>query len=278
MKKYRDLSKRTKFIIKLVISCVVIIGIILGLYFLFKHFGILDITQEQLQEYIEGFGVWAPLIFILISFLQVTFVPIPSSISIIVGSFLFGFWPSFFYSFIGIFLGSILAFLLGKFIGRPFVNWVAGGKETVDKYLLKMKGKEKIVVFFMFLFPFFPDDLICAICGILPISWLFFIATQIITRTTSILGNLLFLSGEFIPYNEPWGIATIVILCVLGVAAFLICLKFSDQINALFDKFTSWLSSKFQKNKSINKTEISNNLTENHANPDENSKKENQEK
>ena len=40
--------------------------------------------------------------------------------------------------------------ILGRKIGRPFVNWIVGDKETVDYYLKKLKGKETIILFFMF--------------------------------------------------------------------------------------------------------------------------------
>ena len=48
-------------------------------------------------------------------------------------------------------VGSIVAFYLGKALGRPFINWLSGGKEETDKWMKKLHGKEKILLFFMFL-------------------------------------------------------------------------------------------------------------------------------
>lgn len=234
-KKKEETKKR---IIKLVVSSVIIAGLVLAIYFTMKHFGLTSISRERIQNYIKGLGVWGPLAFIFISFLQVTFVPIPGAITIIAGTFLFDVWLSFLYSYIGMMTGSLLAFFLGRWIGRPFVNWVAGDKETVDEYLNKLKGKENVVLFFMFLFPFFPDDLLCAVAGILPLSWFGFALMQVVTRATSILGTILFMSGTFIPYHG-WGLAVIIVLCILAIIAFLISYKYSTEINNWFTKFTS---------------------------------------
>ena len=228
-------------IIKIIISLLVIGLIILGLYFLFKYLGWTNLTKEELQAKIASTGVFAPIVFIVASFLQVTFIPIPSSVTIIVGNYLFGFWLSFLYSYIGIILGSILAFYLGRWLGRPFVNWVVGDAKAVDEYLIKMKNKEKVILFFMFLLPLFPDDALCSLAGILPISFLTFLFMQLLTRATSILGTLFFMSGEIIRY-DALGITIIVIVCILALVAFYLSYKYADKINEIFynimDKIT----------------------------------------
>ena len=228
-------------IIKIIISLLVIGLIILGLYFLFKYLGWTNLTKEELQAKIASTGVFAPIVFIVASFLQVTFIPIPSSVTIIVGNYLFGFWLSFLYSYIGIILGSILAFYLGRWIGRPFVNWVVGDSKAVDEYLIKMKNKEKVILFFMFLLPLFPDDALCSLAGILPISFLTFLFMQLLTRATSILGTLFFMSGEIIHY-DALGITIIVIVCILALVTFYLSYKYADKINEIFynimDKIT----------------------------------------
>ena len=82
----------------------------------------------------------------------------------------------------------------------------------------------------MFLFPFFPDDLLCSIAGILPITFIGFMVMQIITRITSIGATLLFMSGEIIPYHG-WGIPVLIIIGILAIIAFVISYKNADKIN-----------------------------------------------
>ena len=170
--------------------------------------------------------------------MQVTFVPIPGSITILAGNYLFGPWLSYLYSFIGMFLGSLLAFFLGKVIGRRFVNWIVGDKQTVDYYIKKLKGKEVIILFFMFVLPMFPDDILCSLAGIMPISWPVFIFIQIITRITSIGATLFFMSGEIIPY-EGWGIAVLIVLGIVCIISFIYAYKNSEKLN---DKLINFLN------------------------------------
>lgn len=224
-----------KIVIKLILTGILIGGLVIGFYFLFKHLGWTSLTREELQDKITSTGIWAPLVFILVSFLQVTFIPIPSTITILAGNYIFGPWLDFLYSYIGIIIGSILAFYLGRLIGRPFVNWVIGDASAVDEYLKRMKNKEKVVLFFMFLLPLFPDDAICSLAGILPISFLSFFIMQVVTRATSIGGTLLFMSGEVIPYNG-WGLVVIIFVCVLAIIAFIYSFKNAEKINDAFYK------------------------------------------
>lgn len=238
---------KKKTIKRLIIS-IVIIALLIGIFALiFKALGVFDLSREQLQEKIARAGALGPLIFILLSFLQVTFVPIPSVITILAGNYVFGFALSFVYSLIGILLGSIFAFFLGRKIGRPFVNWIFNDKETVDYYLNNLKGKEIVVLFFMFLLPLFPDDALCSIAGIMPISYPLFIVMQLITRSTSILATLLFMSGEIIPYHG-WGLVVLIIIGIASIILFIIAYKNSEKINNALLKF----SDKFTKKKKQN--------------------------
>ncbi|MBE7088197.1 MAG: TVP38/TMEM64 family protein [Clostridiales bacterium] len=247
------MNDKKKVILKLIFSIAFIALIVALGYLIFYLLGWTNLSQEELQNYIESTGVIAPFVCILISFLQVTFVPIPGAITILASNYVFGAWGAFIYSYIGMFLGSLLAFLLGKLLGRPYINWVAGSKEKAEEWLNKLKGKETVLLFFAFLLPAFPDDLLCAIAGILPISWPLFIFMQIITRATSIGATLLFMSGEIIPFTELWGIIVLAIVGIFCVIAFIISLKNAEKINKAFDNFINKIVSLTNKDK--NKTE-----------------------
>lgn len=239
------MSETKKTILRLIISGLVIVALVVGGYFIFKALGLTDLTREQLQAYISSKGAIAPLIFIVVSFLQVTLIPIPGAITIVAGSYLFGPWLSFLYSYIGMMLGAIFAFALGRWIGKPYINWVAGSKEKADDWIKKLKGRETVFLFFAFLLPLFPDDLLCSIAGILPIRWATFIVMQLITRITSIGATLLFMSGEIIPYHG-WGLIVIALLIVLCVVAFILSLKYAEKLNGYFNKLVNKISSKLK--------------------------------
>lgn len=229
MKVKNFIKKHKHSFIKITISIILLSLLIIISYLIFKKLGITSLTKEQIQDYIKSKGIYGPIIFILISFLQVTLIPIPGTITILAGSYLFGPFKSFLYSFIGMFLGSIFAFFLGRIVGKPFIYWISGNKEKVDNYLIKLKGKEKIVLFFMFLFPFFPDDLLCSLSGILPITLIEFLIIQLITRISSIGGIILLMSGEFIPLDGV-GIPILIVISILGIFLFSKAYKNSDLI------------------------------------------------
>ena len=213
--------------------------------------GVMVALQPLVIKYIVDDGILADIatdsklktvgflcgLYILISFLQVSFIPVPSTLTIVIGSYLFGGLLAFIYSYIGILLGSIFAFYLGRKFGRKFVSWIIGDELKLDQYIEKLKGKETITIFFMFLFPFFPDDLLCSIAGLLPIKCKTFIIMQVISRITTIGGNILLLSGEIIPFSG-WGIPVLILLGVLSIVIFILSIKNSEKITDFFSNFS----------------------------------------
>lgn len=238
-----------KSIGRLLISFLAVGILFLIIYLVLRHFNLLNLTQEQLQEEIAKFGVFGPGVFIVLSFLQVTIIPIPSSITILAGSYVFGPWLSYLYSFIGIFLGSLFAFFLGRKIGKAYVNWIVGDKDTLNYYLKKLRGKETIILFFMFILPFFPDDILCSIAGILPITWSLFIFMQIITRIITIGTTLFFMSGEIIPYDTWWGILILTIIAISTILLFVYAYKNSEKLNEKLESLTKKIRFRKKKHK-----------------------------
>lgn len=228
-------EEKRNIVIRAAIS-VLVIGAIIGVGYLVLYiFGLTDIRREQIQEFVNSAGALAPIVFILISFLQVTFIPIPSTVTVLAGAYVFGALPSFFYSYIGINLGAIVAFELGRGLGRPFARWVAGSEETLNLWIGKLKGRENALLWIMFFCPFFPDDTLCAVAGMFKISRIEFLAMQLITRMTSIGSTLLIMSGEIIPY-EGWGLIVLSIVAVLFVAMSILALIYYEKLTAFVYK------------------------------------------
>ena len=137
--------------------------------------GFLEVIRdaEKLEAYLERSGNWMAIVFILLQFSQVVLLPIPSTVTVVAGTALFGPFLGSVYSLIGIMIGSLTAFLIGRYAGYRVVSWMVG-KETLDGWLKKIKGKDKLFLSAMFLLPVFPDDVLCFIAGLSSMSLLFF--------------------------------------------------------------------------------------------------------
>lgn len=228
-------SSRNKLIKRGIISIVVLFFSLVVLFYVFEKVGLMELSQEEIKIFLQEKGALAPLLFILITFLQVTFIPIPSTITVLVGNYLFGFWVSYLYSFVGMMLGSMLAFHLGRWFGKKFIYWLVSDKELVDKYLYKIKNKGNVLLFFMFIFPFFPDDLLCSVAGVLPISSFSFFIMQVVTRGVTILTTLFMLSGDIIPFTG-WGIPFNICLTLILMTIFYTCFKNAEIISFKFSE------------------------------------------
>ena len=166
-----------------------------GLTILFKD-------AERLRTYLEGAGVWMPIAYIILQFLQVIVLPIPSIVSTMAGTALFGPFGATIYSLIGVLLGSYFAFFLGRKLGYRAVSWMVG-KESLDKWQKKLKGKDNVILTLMFFLPLFPDDILCVVAGLSTMSIPYFFWVITISRLIGIVGTCY--SVDFIPLNTWWG-------------------------------------------------------------------------
>lgn len=226
---------------RLILCTLICLDIVALLFFILSATGIISklTSIDALRDYIASFGATAVLIFILFQFLQVVVLPIPGSVSVGVGVALFGPLRCSIFSLIGILLGSIVAFAIGRVIGYKAVCWIVG-KEDLDKWLNKVKGKDYLLLSIMFLLPLFPDDILCFVAGLSSITWTYFIIMIIVTRLISVFTTSF--SLQLIPFNTWWGIMIWLILAAAVVVSFWLVWKYSDKI----DKF---LKSKFKRKK-----------------------------
>lgn len=210
-------------------------------------------SAEKIQAFLAKYGAYAGIIYIIIQFLQVTIIPIPAAITTVAGVALFGFWQTFLYSIIGIMCGSMFAFFLGRRFGVKLIIWLCG-QSVYEKYTKLTKGKDKIVLTMMFLFPFFPDDLLCIAAGITDMKYWEFFVIMLFTRPI----NILIMEGAFkgissIPLTG-YGIPIWIALIGGTLAIVAIAFKYSKNIEDMLMKFFDKISSKFHTKSKIVKT------------------------
>ena len=209
---------------------------VISIYFL-KITGTLDKirTVEQLRAYVASFGAWAAIIYIILNILQVVVLPIPGFVAVASGVALFGPHLATLYSFIGIIIGSFIGFFIGKYLGYKVVTWLVG-KETLDKWLNAVKNKDRIVLTFMFLFPMFPDDVLCFVAGLSSMSTPYFMIMVTIRRILTISVTSYSVNGSLIPYNTWWGLLIWAIIIIFTVIATILIYKNGDKIEQKFVK------------------------------------------
>ena len=227
-KEKKELSLKAK-IIRTILVCVVIAGIVVLGYYILNWTGVWEKINsvEKLQNVILSWGFWGRFGFVLLQLLQVTFIPLPSTVTIIAGTLVYGPLQASLLSLAGILLGSMLAFLLGKVFGKKLVVFMVGEK-TCEKWV-KFLSNAKYSFFIMMLLPIFPDDVLCLVAGLTNMSWTFFTVTNLIARPIGIFTVSYFGSGHLIPYHG-WGLIVWGILIVLIIAVLILSYKYQKQI------------------------------------------------
>ena len=179
-------------------------------------------SLEEMRNYIERFAPYSHLFFFLIQLLSVVIAPIPSNVTALAGAVLFGMWPSFLMTWLAVAGGSVLVFWLARVLGQRFVERLVN-QRVADKYLEVIRRKRDIFLILVFLFPFFPDDLICILAGLTSISFRRFLVIVLVTRPWGLLvASALGGSALSIP---PWAMA---LLALAGIAVFLVGMKYGD--------------------------------------------------
>lgn len=186
-------------------------------------------SVESFKEYLSSAGAWMDVLFIVLQFLQVVILPVPSFVTLAAGTALFGAVKCFIYSYVSIVLGSLTAFFIGRLLGYKAVAWMVG-KETLDGWLKKVKGKDYLILTAMFVLPFFPDDLLCFVAGLSTMTNKYFTGMILIVRAFSAATTCF--SIGFIPFNTWWGILCWVIIGVIVAGAFFLFYKNQEKIQA----------------------------------------------
>lgn len=238
---YKNYEKLYKFTIVLLYCALIVVGIMTAIV----KSGILEQLDsiDGMVAYIRSIdSQFTVLIYIFIEFIQVTFVPISSSIVTGAGAILFETrLEAILYSCIGLWVGSIVAFFIGRIFGINAVKWIAG-EASLTKYYEMLNGKDKLMLFYMFILPVFPDDLLCMIAGLTSMSFPMFLAMQLISRPLNVAMTVYMVEIFKIVPLEGWGIAVWIAIAVVIIALMIAFWKFSPLFEKNLINFINYLS------------------------------------
>ena len=180
-------------------------------------------SLEAMQDYIARFAPYSHLVFFLIQLLSVILAPIPSNVTALAGGVLFGTWPAFLLTWGAVVLGSVTVFAVARRLGRNFVERVVS-RSSISRYLEVIQRKQDTFLILAFLFPFFPDDVLCILAGLTDLPFRRFFLIALLTRPWGLLAASA-LGGSALSL-PPWGM---VLLAAAGIAVFLVCMKYGDK-------------------------------------------------
>lgn len=183
-------------------------------------------SSEGMRTYIQQFAPYSHVFFFLLQLVSVIVAPIPSNLTTVAGGLLFGTWESFFITALAVVLGSSLVFQLSRRLGQPFAQRFISAKSW-EKYGAVISQKQDVFLFLAFLFPFFPDDLLCIMAGLTNISFRRFFILVLLGRPWGLLVSAAVGgSAVSIPW---WGMA---LLGSGGLVLFLGVLRYGDRVEA----------------------------------------------
>lgn len=230
-------------ILKLGVILFFVIFLVVGVFYLIYkagYFPLLEDVDALRAEIAKTNSV--SVAFVLVQFAQVCILPIPATVTTVLGLLLFSPFDAIVLSLIGMISGAVVMFWFGKYAGRKAVFW-ALGKDEVEKYINMAQGRHNAILTAAFLLPIFPDDIICAVAGILGMNgWYFFIVLAI-SRVLSTVVSVLFFSGNFIPLYGWWlGVWGVIIAILLTITV--LYFKNVDKVEIWITKFANKLKRK----------------------------------
>lgn len=223
---------RRQKVVLLVVFAVLVFG---GVGFLY-HSGFFAAcaSQAELQAYIRRTAPYAHLAFFVIQLLSVILAPIPSNITAAAGGVIFGAWWAFFLTFLAVVLGSCLVFQLARGLGQAFVDRTVGTKLS-EKYRDLIQRKTDTFLLLAFLFPYFPDDVLCILAGLTKIPFGRFLAIMLLARPWGLLFASV-LGGTSFSLPLGW----LILIGVAGILLFCVGMKYGEWVE-------QWLMKRLEK-------------------------------
>lgn len=224
------MSERIKTILLWVLAVLLLGGCLLALYatgfFQAAH------SEEGVKAYIEACAPWSHLAFFFLQLMSVIVAPIPSNVTALAGGLLFGTIPAFLLTWSAVVIGSLIVFFLARALGQSFAARFVGRKLSA-KYLDVIRRKRDSFLFLAFLFPFFPDDILCILAGVTEVSWKKFLLLCLTARPWGLLVSSA-VGGSALDL-PLWAM---ILLGAVGVGIFVLAMVYGDRIeNKLLEKF-----------------------------------------
>jgi uncharacterized membrane protein YdjX (TVP38/TMEM64 family) len=195
---------------------------------LVQHYMAFLTDVQALREFIQGYGILAPAVLVVLQTVQVVAAPIPGQVLAVVAGYLFGAWWGTLYNMIGITIGSTIAFWISRRYGRAYVENIVHD-EALARFDTVSDDHGRSALFFFFLVPGLPDDVICFAGGLTTIPLWQLVVLAVIGRTPAFF--LVNVVGDLLGTDQfPAAVVLAVILVVFSAVGY----RYRDLLIRLF--------------------------------------------
>lgn len=174
----------TKKFYQNIIKYTLSVGVVGVIVFLIYKISRMNIGIKEIQSYVEGFGGFAPVVYILI-FALVPLTLFPDSIIAISGGLIFGLAKGYIFTTIGALIGGTISFYISRYFGRDVVKKLT--KDKLDNIENMINEKGFTIVFLLRLIPLFPFDVISYGAGFTSIKYRDFAIATVLGTIPGIL-------------------------------------------------------------------------------------------
>lgn len=197
--------------------------VLLGVFVLFigfvAYFGGAPLIKfmndaEGFRLWVDGKGIAAPILFIIMVLFQVVVAIVPGEPFEIAAGYAFGYLWGTVYFMIGSMIGSAIIFIFVRKYGQRFCD-IFFDREKINKLkFLKNTKRNKALFFIIFAIPGTPKDLLSYFAGLSDMSfgaWMFIASVgRIPSLITSVIGGGAIGDGNYIAAGVVFGIAAVI--------------------------------------------------------------------
>ena len=222
---------RVLFIEALIIFAVLFVVTVI-LYVKYPEFTDHFHSVADFQSFMHAHQHESILIYIGLQIIQIVISVIPGQIVQIAGGYLYGFWLAAFLSLIGVGLGSVIAFYIARFLGQKTVRFMIG-KSAMDQCSKIMDSRTSYrVIFFLYLLPGFPKDILAYAAGLSRMKLRSFIPIATIVRFPAMAVSMYI--GSLLGAGSYQASAVMILLCIIVSG---ICITFRNRLTVLIDRY-----------------------------------------
>ena len=142
--------------------------------------------QDAVSAYLQGYGVWGPVVLFVLMVAQVFVAVIPGHALMVTAGYVYG-MTGLFVIIVSTILGSQIAFFIARQYGRSLIYKLAS-PQIIERWDGMARNQGIMFYFFAFVLPIFPSDLMCYVAGLGKISTRRFLVANTLGRTVVAIG------------------------------------------------------------------------------------------